>query len=136
MQNSPKAPWRFRISVRGDAGQFLITCWPSDIAGAHPGEVAAGDFVEVCGRLNQHKYVTFQGQQRERLELVGGTCTIDSAPGKGSTFSLRVPLGSGDGSRPSDGTTGSGAQAIQTPQRTSPRGDDRLTRGQGPSVPQ
>jgi signal transduction histidine kinase len=35
----------------------------------------------------------------ERATALGGTLTIDSAPGEGTTISLEVPLG-GENSRP------------------------------------
>ena len=32
---------------------------------------------------------------RERLEMVGGNFTVESAPGKGTTVQAQIPLGNG-----------------------------------------
>jgi signal transduction histidine kinase len=37
---------------------------------------------------------------RERVRMVGGDIEIDSAPGKGTTVVVRVPLGTRSGQRP------------------------------------
>ena len=34
---------------------------------------------------------------RERVEMGGGSLTVESAPGKGTTIRVRIPLGNGNG---------------------------------------
>jgi CheY-like chemotaxis protein len=50
---------------------------------------------------------------RERLQLVGGSLEIASAPGAGCRFHLRVPLGMGDGSGDVHPSPGPSAQRIR-----------------------
>jgi signal transduction histidine kinase len=40
---------------------------------------------------------------RERVEMVGGTFTIESIPGKGTTVHTELPFG-GAGGKPDEGT--------------------------------
>jgi PAS domain S-box-containing protein len=46
----------------------------------------------------RHKRLGLLGS-RERVEMVGGTFGVESSPGKGTTISAEIPIGSGDGAK-------------------------------------
>lgn len=64
---------------------------------------------------------------RERLTLLGGQMTVDSAPGQGARFTLRVPHQSAPGAEPaSDATSTHPMSGTRSAGQVTPKGDLRI----------
>lgn len=64
---------------------------------------------------------------RERLTLLGGQMTVDSAPGQGARFTLRVPHQSAPGAEPaSDATPTHPMSGTRSAGQATPKGDLRI----------
>jgi signal transduction histidine kinase/CheY-like chemotaxis protein len=101
---------RVSASLEGASGRIVISVRDTGIgiAPEHQSRIFE-EFVQVENRLQGRTKGTGLGLplSRRLAELLGGEVRLDSAPGRGSTFQLVVPMVYGTGSAPEGPVSGS-----------------------------
>ncbi len=101
ISNALKFTERGQVRLCADTDGTWVTFAVSDSGiGIQPEDVARifDEFEQVDGRLQGRQKGTGLGLplSRKLAELLGGGISVESEPGKGSTFRLRIPLRFGD----------------------------------------